>query len=75
MFYIIDTNAIFQKQAHHGGPQGLHLSCNWENRQYAERFHSEAKAKDMLEYWKYNNDFKGRVIDYQTALEMGDGDY
>ncbi|QIG76470.1 hypothetical protein EVC26_024 [Rhizobium phage RHph_I72] len=71
-FYIINKHSDYQRQARHGGPQSLHLSGNWENRQYAERFSTKEKADKMLAYWRHNNQFEGRVIDHQTAMEMGD---
>lgn len=69
MFYIIDNNADFQRSGRFGQPSSL---CMNGARDYADRFRTKAEAEQMLAYWKSNNDFKGRVIDHQTALEMGD---
>ncbi|AHJ10744.1 hypothetical protein P106B_61 [Rhizobium phage vB_RglS_P106B] len=74
MFYIIDNFSSFQRQGRRGEPQSLHLSGNWENRNHAARFRTQKEADEMLAYWKHNNNFKGRVITYQDALEMGDDD-
>lgn len=71
MFYIIDNFSQFVQSGRRGEPKSI--THDNHPRDYADRFKTKAEAEKMLAYWKSNNDFKGRVIDHQTALEMGDG--
>ncbi|QIW87592.1 hypothetical protein Ab1vBOLIVR4_gp75 [Agrobacterium phage OLIVR4] len=72
MFYIINKNADFiRSHSRWGSPEAVHLGDAWENKRYADKFRTKAEAETQLAIWAHNNDFKGRVIDEQTTLEMG----
>lgn len=70
MFFIVDrNNNLMRSHPRWGSPD---MVCMQYPHDHALSFKLRASAVQMLDAWKFNNQFEGRVIDRAEAIAISE---